>query len=467
MSWLPHLQAVAPALFESLVYAFLEGAVLAALVAVGLRLIAAKSSRTVFAIWFSALLASAIVPFLALNPTKHASASAAHPALITLPLSVATWVLAVWTVLAMVGLLRVVAGVSQIRNLRQGSRRLDLEQLGPELAVIAEQFMTKRKASILVSERVQVPTAVGFFKPAVILPAWMAEDCAGDEIRHVLLHELAHLGRRDDWTNLIQKIVKAVLFFSPGVWWMEHELSLHREMACDDAVLAETASPRSYAECLARVAEKSFLRRQMAMAQAAVSRMRQLTRRVARILDPNRAQTTALWKPAVPAVMALAVVSGFSVSQAPELVKFDNGSSSVAVSQTPVKALPSAAASSQGDQLPGVQAWTAALKTSSQPASMARGLDAIRPTTKKLVAPKATQVRARRTPRSPQILAAYKQPQPETKTAQSADARGQYVLVVETRQTITAGANGWQLNVQQLRWLVPVKQIQKPVPGKI
>ena len=325
--------------------------------------------------------------------------------------------------------------------------------------------MTKRKASILVSERVQVPTAIGFFKPAVILPAWMAQDCAGDEIRHVLRHELAHLRRRDDWTNLVQKIVKAVLFFSPGVWWMEHELSLHREMACDDAVLAQTASPRSYAECLARVAEKSFLRRQMALAQAAVSRMRQLTRRVARILDPNRTQTTVLWKPAVPAVVVLAAVSGISVSRAPELVSFNNATGAVAVSQPQIKALP-AAASSQDDRVPGVQAWTAALKTSAQAKTVSSSLGALRPTTKKLVEPKVTQVRAKRSVHSPQIVAAYQQPKPESKSTQAAES-GQYVLVVETRQTITAGANGWQLNVQQLRWLVPVKQIQKSIPGKI
>jgi beta-lactamase regulating signal transducer with metallopeptidase domain len=71
------------------------------------------------------------------------------------------------------------------------------------------------------------------------------------------LHELAHLRRYDDWTNLAQKLVKALFFFHPAVWWIEKQVSLEREMACDDAVLAETASPRAYAECLAHLAEKT------------------------------------------------------------------------------------------------------------------------------------------------------------------------------------------------------------------
>jgi len=67
-----------------------------------------------------------------------------------------------------------------------------------------------------------------------------------------LLHEFAHLGRWDDWTNLAQKLVRTIFFFHPAVWWIEKRLSLEREMACDDVVLAETQNPRAYAECLSR-----------------------------------------------------------------------------------------------------------------------------------------------------------------------------------------------------------------------
>lgn len=47
------------------------------------------------------------------------------------------------------------------------------------------------------------------------------------------------------------------------------------------------------------------------------------------------------------------------------------------------------------------------------------------------------------------------------------EQRGEFLLVIETRQTVTAGADGWQVSVQQLRWLVPVSRIQKSIPSKI
>jgi hypothetical protein len=135
---------------------------------------------------------------------------------------------------------------------------------------------------------------------------------------------LAHLRRWDDWTNLAQKLLRAIFFFHPAVWWIESKLSLEREMACDDAVLAETANPRAYAECLVTVAEKSLMRRGLAMAQAAVSRVRQTSQRVAQILDTKRSGATRIWKPALGMVATFAVICAGLLSRTPELVSFQD-----------------------------------------------------------------------------------------------------------------------------------------------
>jgi hypothetical protein len=143
---------------------------------------------------------------------------------------------------------------------------------------------------------------------------------------------LAHLRRRDDWTNLAQQILKALLFFHPAAWWIQNQLALEREMACDDAVLAETTNPRGYAQCLVSVAEKSFMRRGVALAQAIVNRMRQTSLRVSRILDANRSGATRVWKPAVYSVAAFFVACLVSLPHAPELVAFEDQAPSVAMS---------------------------------------------------------------------------------------------------------------------------------------
>jgi hypothetical protein len=102
-------------------------------------------------------------------------------------------------------------------------------------------------------------------------------------------------------------------------------------MACDDAVLAETASPRAYAACLATLAEKSFLRRSAALAQAAVSRIRQTTLRIAQILDVNRPKAAApARKSAVALVGAFACACLGLASQVPRMVSFEGAPPAVA-----------------------------------------------------------------------------------------------------------------------------------------
>lgn len=469
MMLIPGLQSLSTVGFERLLSSLVEGSLIVLGVALGMRFVPRNSSRAKFVIWFSALVATALLPLLDLKLSESAEGISAH-GIFTLPLSAAIWVFTVWALLACIGLLRVMAAMWQVRRLRQASTEVSRQRLGRELTEIVDEFSKSRPVSVLVSQEVQVPTAVGFFKSAVVLPEWMLQEAGTEELRHVLLHELAHLRRRDDWTNLIQKIVKALLFFHPAVWWMDRELSMQREMACDDTVLAQTASPRTYAECLARVAEKSFMRRQIALAQAAVNRMRQLSVRVGRILDPNRAQSTKSWKPAIPAVVALALISGVSVSSAPELVKVDNGVGSAKASQamasTPVNG-PIAPSHLDIERAPRVQAWPAGMKfsTKDQQNSGSLYVPARHRAVPQVIKPRVAQSKTRHPEAPPVVLARYGQSPDAHKIAPS-QQQGEFVLVIETRELVTAGANGWQVQVQQLRWLVPVNQVQKSIPSK-
>src|SRR5207237_4252529 len=126
--------------------------------------------------------------------------------------------------------------------------------------------------------------------------------------------------------NLAQKILRALLFFHPAVWWLDSRLSLEREIACDDLVLANTSDARSYAECLVSVAEKSVLSTGLALAVAAVGRVRQTAIRLARILDPNRLVETRVSRVAVAMVSAVSVAALILLPHMTTLVVFQNGS---------------------------------------------------------------------------------------------------------------------------------------------
>jgi beta-lactamase regulating signal transducer with metallopeptidase domain len=110
----------------------------------------------------------------------------------------------VWAVIALAGLARVIIATFQLRKLRSQAAPVEMESLPADIRCLIEEAQKSRPVSLLVSERLEVPTAIGFRKPAVILPAWMLETTSAEELKYILLHELAHLSRRDDWTNLAQ-----------------------------------------------------------------------------------------------------------------------------------------------------------------------------------------------------------------------------------------------------------------------
>jgi hypothetical protein len=158
----------------------------------------------------------------------------------------------------------------------------------------------------------------------VIVPTWTLEELPVEELKVILMHELAHLRRWDDWTNLAQKIVKALLFFHPGVWWIDGKLTLEREMACDDLVLAQTSNPKTYAKSLLSLAERVGLGKGIALAQAALGRAHQTTHRILQILDTRRPKATRVWKPALGVVTAVSAIAIMAVPYTPNLVSFED-----------------------------------------------------------------------------------------------------------------------------------------------
>jgi bla regulator protein blaR1 len=324
---IPDFAVIARTSAERIVYCLVEGTLVAAFAGCLVPALRGRNAGTRFAVWFSAMVAIAVLPLLG-----GVWGSGAGPAVsgalrarsaITLPSSWALYLFGVWATVAALALARLGAALLEVRGLRKSCVEIDLRRLDPALRETLARCQASRPIALCVSERVQAPTAIGLRKPAVIMPQWLLEELTPAELHQVLVHELAHLGRWDDWTNLAQKILKALLFFHPAVWWIEQKLSLEREMACDDAVLAETRSPRAYAECLTHLAERSFLRRSLALGQAAVGRVRETSLRVAKILDVNRPRvTTLVWKPAVSLIAIFAIACLASLERVPRLVAF-------------------------------------------------------------------------------------------------------------------------------------------------
>jgi Zn-dependent protease with chaperone function len=324
-----NLNAIAQTSSIQIVDCLVEGTLIAMLAGLVSRMARRQNSGTRFALWFAALMAIAVVPFLSqtlwLQAAGISAATLSRPA-ITLPVFWALYLFAAWAAIAGWSLLGVGRGLWHLHVLRNSCVPVDTTVLDARLQETLEHSRSTKAAVLCTSAMVQVPTAIGLVRPAVVIPEWVMQELSPNELHQILLHELAHLRRYDDWTNLAQKVVKALFFFHPAVWWIEKQVSLEREMACDDAVVAETEGPRAYAECLAHLAEKTLIQRSVALAQAALGRLRHTSLRVAQLLDANRPATTGRsWKPAVSLLAAFAVASVVVVSRAPRLIGFEDG----------------------------------------------------------------------------------------------------------------------------------------------
>jgi uncharacterized protein (TIGR03435 family) len=161
------------------------------------------------------------------------------------------WIAAVWTMALLYRLSHLMRGVVYLRGVK---RR----------ACVSSEFLprTHRNARLLISSEIDSPIAVGFVCPAIILPKSLGGELSREEMGHVLLHETAHLARRDDWTNLLARILGAFLALHPVALWVLRRIELECEVACDDWVVSRTQSASRYARSLARLYDLRFAGRQ-------------------------------------------------------------------------------------------------------------------------------------------------------------------------------------------------------------
>jgi len=223
---------------------------------------------------------------------------------------------AIWALGAALVLGRMLLGLVAVQWM---SRRTRLVTDGPWLALARGLAADLRlvRVRFVESATASMPMAWGIFRPSVLMPA-DANAWPMHRLRVVLLHELAHVKRRDCLTHLVAQIVCAAYWFNPLAWIAARRLRSERERACDDLVLAAGTRGSDYADELLDIARVMHAQRfpaVLAGASLAMAHRSQLEGRLIAILDPSmpRRGLTRARAAAAASVFAILIVSVASV----------------------------------------------------------------------------------------------------------------------------------------------------------
>ena len=147
-----------------------------------------------------------------------------------------------------------------------------------------QKLNINKKVQFYLSEKVNVPLAIGFLKPVVLFPVALVAQLDIKQVEAILIHELSHIRRNDYMLNLIKTGIETLLFFNPFVWLSSRFIHIEREHACDDLVVKFTGAPVAYAHALLTL-ELIKDKTQPALSLAATGNNQHLYQRIKRITD--------------------------------------------------------------------------------------------------------------------------------------------------------------------------------------
>ena len=205
------------------------------------------------------------------------------------------------------GIFRSLSNIYRIRNYRNQEAPEYWRQRVLELSKILK---IKKKIVLLESQLVSVPSVTGFFKPIILIPIGLLSNLPQDQIEAILLHELAHIRRKDYFINLIQSFAEILFFFNPGVLWVSSIIKEERENCCDDIAVRITKSKSKFIHALVSFQEYNMKQNQLAVGFG--SKKNQLLERAKRIIHDNNKSLNSIEKTFLS--ICIIIIASFTVA---------------------------------------------------------------------------------------------------------------------------------------------------------
>jgi beta-lactamase regulating signal transducer with metallopeptidase domain len=199
----------------------------------------------------------------------------------------------IWVAGFIVFILRLGFKLSFLKGYMHNLKTDDSERLKNVYSTIRHVFKNRPMPEIYFSSSLSSPVTVGIIKPVMILPMEV-EDITDDELKSILLHELAHIFHGDNFTGFFQHVLSSVFWWNPIIYRLNSEYADSREEVCDNYAINVLKSPKKYAATLLNLAEKTCLFSTMPAAAGMSLSKKTLEHRVLGLLKRDRDLSTLI-----------------------------------------------------------------------------------------------------------------------------------------------------------------------------
>ncbi len=224
----------------------------------------------------------------------------------------------IWFLIVCARCLQLAFGLYGIYRLRRVQVTIVKGDWQQRLQLLANKLRLIKAVILLESGLAKVPMVIGYLKPVILVPVGLLNTLSAEEVEAILIHELAHIKRRDYLVNMLQSLMEIVFFFNPAVLWVSKLIKTERENCCDDLAVSQNNNKINYIRAL--VSCEEYQASVPAYAMGLPGSKNTLLNRVKRIVS-NRNYSLNLFEKTILAVCLVILGLGVSAFTAREHIQ--------------------------------------------------------------------------------------------------------------------------------------------------
>ncbi|HEY2726694.1 MAG TPA: M56 family metallopeptidase [Parafilimonas sp.] len=207
--------------------------------------------------------------------------------------SAENFIVLTWFIIIMLKSISLLTGLRSVYILKHRQVSNAGEYWNEQLKQLAAKAGVTKKVILLKSAIAKIPMVLGHLKPVILFPAAALTTLPPEEIEAILLHELAHIRRKDYLVNILQSLAEIIFFFNPAVLWISSLIKEERENCCDDIAITQIKNKKQFVHALVSFQEYNLTSKYAATFSG---KRNHLLNRIKRIITNNNKTLTNMEK---------------------------------------------------------------------------------------------------------------------------------------------------------------------------